>query len=66
MKWGYDSHQVTVRLTFVQVDGAGVPVPGSTVGGTVRGSWDARALGATATLTGTVGGHPVKVQIPAP
>ena len=66
VKWGYDSHQVTVRLTFVQVDAAGVPVPGSTVGGTVQGSWDARALGATATLTGTVGGHPVKVQLPAP
>ena len=64
--WGYDSHQVQVRLTLVPVDASGRPVPGSAVGGTLRGGWDARALGATATLTGTIGGQALKVELPAP
>ncbi len=64
--WGRYSHQLTTRLTVVQVDAAGAPVPGSTVSGTVNGSWDTRALGAVAQLRGTLGGHALRATLLAP
>jgi pimeloyl-ACP methyl ester carboxylesterase len=64
--WGRYSHAVTVRLTLVQVDAAGTPVPGSTVSGVVNGTWDYRAVGAVATLHGTVGGQALSATLLAP
>jgi hypothetical protein len=34
--------------------------------GHLEGSWDTRAHGARATLTGHLHGHPVRVTFPAP
>jgi hypothetical protein len=64
--WGRYSHQLTARLTVLQVDAAGVPLPGSTVSGTVNGSWDTRALGAVAQLRGTLGGQALRATLLAP
>ena len=64
--WGLYSHQVTVKLTVVQVDAAGNPVPGSTVSGVVNGSWDSRAVGAVATVHGSVGGRTLSATLLAP
>jgi pimeloyl-ACP methyl ester carboxylesterase len=64
--WGRYSHDVTAKLTVVQVDASGRAVPGSTVSGVVTGSWDYRAAGAVATLHGTLGGQPLSATMPAP
>jgi pimeloyl-ACP methyl ester carboxylesterase len=63
--WNRYGHTVSVRLTLRQVDAAGRAVPGS-VDGTVRGSWNSRASGAVAHLSGVLGGRSVDLAFPAP
>ena len=62
--WGRYSHQVQVRLTVVQVGSSSGPVP--VVGGSISGGWDSRAVGAVATLTGSLDRVRLRVSLLAP
>ena len=53
--WDRVAETMTVRL---HVTGAAT--------GRLSGSWDTRAVGALAHLTGTLAGHPVRLTLPAP
>jgi pimeloyl-ACP methyl ester carboxylesterase len=54
--WGRYAHTMDVDLRLSGAAGAGHLV----------GSWDTRAVGATAVLTGTLAGHAVRLTFPAP
>jgi hypothetical protein len=56
--WDRDAETMAVDLV-VRADGV---YPS----GRLRGRWDTRAVGATAVLTGSLGGHWVRVTLPAP
>jgi pimeloyl-ACP methyl ester carboxylesterase len=63
--WNRYAHTVRVALVVKQVAASGDLVRDG-VNGTVTGSWNTRALGATAALTGVLGGRPLRAEMLAP
>jgi pimeloyl-ACP methyl ester carboxylesterase len=63
--WSRYPHTVKVTLVLRQVTASGDLVRQG-LNGSVAGSWQTRALGAVATLTGVLGGRPLVAQLPAP
>jgi pimeloyl-ACP methyl ester carboxylesterase len=66
VRWNRYSHKVTVDLRTFGTTAAGTTIRGSWRNGTLAGSWDGRASGARAVLTGRLGGEPVRAWTPAP
>lgn len=64
--WDRYAHTAVANLHLHGLSAAGSPVSGSPVTGALAGSWDTRAAGATADLSGRLGGHPVSASFPAP
>jgi hypothetical protein len=64
--WDQDGHSIVARLVLAQVGPTGQTTAGSTVAGTLAGSWNTRATGSTAVLTGVLGGHQLAAALPAP
>ena len=64
--WGRYTHKVTVRLVLAGTTASGRTVRGSAVSGVLRGSWDSRARGAQAVLSGRLGGRAVRAGLRAP
>lgn len=64
--WDRYSHLVTVRLRTFGTTATGATVRGSALTGVLVGSWDSRAAGARAVLTGTLGGSRVRALLTAP
>jgi pimeloyl-ACP methyl ester carboxylesterase len=60
------NHLVTVNLTTLGTTNSGTAVAGSPITGSLTGSWDGRAAGSVATLTGTLGGQSVTASLTAP
>jgi pimeloyl-ACP methyl ester carboxylesterase len=63
--WARYGHTVTVRLVLKQVTPDGALVRGG-VNGTLTATWDTRAVGAQAELTGMLGGKVLDAQVLAP
>ncbi|MGE3812002.1 MAG: alpha/beta fold hydrolase [Candidatus Nanopelagicales bacterium] len=66
VRWDRAAGTVVVDLRLMATTPSGSPVAGAPTGGRLRGSWDTRAPGATATLRGTLGGDAVAVRLVAP
>jgi pimeloyl-ACP methyl ester carboxylesterase len=63
--WARFGHTVKVDLVVKEVTPAGALVRGG-VNGTISGSWNTRAVGAVAVLSGTLGGKTLRASLLAP
>jgi pimeloyl-ACP methyl ester carboxylesterase len=63
--WNRYTHRVTVALTTVGTTRTGATVRGSAATGSLAGSWDSRAAGARAVLSGVLGGRGMRAVLTA-
>lgn len=66
VRWSRYGNRVRVDLRIVETTPRGKPVEGAAITGRLSGRWDTRARGARATLTGRLGGRPVRASLLAP
>jgi hypothetical protein len=64
--WDRYSHRMSFSLTTLGTTSHGTPVRGSAATGRLAGTWDTRAPGALATVSGSLGGRPVDSALTAP
>jgi pimeloyl-ACP methyl ester carboxylesterase len=66
VRWEVYRHALVARLTLVRTTWSGKPVASSAVNGTLVGHWNTRRKGAIASLTGELGGQPLRASMRAP
>jgi hypothetical protein len=66
VRWDRYGNTVTVDLTLRGTTASGATVAGSPVSGRLRVTWNTRAAGARAVVSGTLGGRHVRAWLPAP
>jgi len=64
--WDRYSHRVSFSVTTLATTGHGTTVRGSAASGRLSGTWDTRARGALATVSGSLGGRAVDSVLTAP
>ena len=64
--WDRTAHVVSFSVTTLATTSRGTAVRGSAASGQLSGSWDSRAQGARATMTGALGGRRVAAVLTAP
>jgi hypothetical protein len=64
--WDRYTHRVSFTVTTSATTTRGTTVPGSPATGRLSGSWDSRAPGARATVSGKLGGRSVSATLTAP
>ena len=66
VRWERYGKRLRCRLVVQQVTRSGHAARGAPVDGTIRGRWATRRRAAVATLTGTLGGRPLRAAMRAP
>ncbi len=64
--WDRYSHRMSFSVTTLGTTSHGTPVRGSAATGRLAGTWDTRATGALATVSGSLGGRAVDSALTAP
>jgi hypothetical protein len=64
--WDRYSHRMSFSVTTLATTSHGTAVRGSAATGRLAGTWDTRAKGARATVSGTLGGRRVDAALTAP